>query len=259
MLAALPSASSTIDLMIGTTANEASIFFWPQGVTLDGFETAESFDARVREFVVGEACQERILDTYALPPDASSEQRLNTYLELISDAIFLCPMRAWSSVLDASQQPDLAQLYRYHFTHIPDFGLEPRGGASFALGAYHSAELPYVFGTLPRPENTSADCADAAWYEACCEDRSEDSWRCCGPGELRACYGPDDRALSDAMMGFWSSFARDGAPNGQAVEWNAWDPTGQRDIRLEWPLRTGSWLKSETCAAWDEYWLRVCR
>lgn len=66
--------------------------------------------------------------------------------------------------------------------------------AADALGlrAFHAAEIPYVFGTMertpprwPRPEAT-----------------------------------PDEAALSEAMMRYWVSFARDGAPRAEgAPEW----------------------------------------
>jgi len=64
------------------------------------------------------------------------------------------------------------------------------------LHAFHASEIPYMFGTL--------DEAVSPWPE---------------PPRNK-----DQRALSDAMMGYWASFARDGKPTADgAPEWPAYD------------------------------------
>jgi para-nitrobenzyl esterase len=67
---------------------------------------------------------------------------------------------------------------------------------SLGLHAFHAAEIPYVFGTAAR--------AASAW------PRAPDT--------------PEERALSDAMLGYWTSFARDGAP--RAAGQPDWQPYG---------------------------------
>jgi para-nitrobenzyl esterase len=62
------------------------------------------------------------------------------------------------------------------------------------LHAFHASELPYVFGNVAR---------------------TPESWPKPPDSEM-------ERNLSDAMMGYWVSFARDGKPD--AAGWPAWGP-----------------------------------
>ena len=68
------------------------------------------------------------------------------------------------------------------------------------FGAFHTAEVPYVFGTLdalPRP-----------WTDV-------------------------DRRLSQAMMAYWAAFAARGDPNGPALPpWPAFDPRDSTVMEL---------------------------
>jgi para-nitrobenzyl esterase len=64
------------------------------------------------------------------------------------------------------------------------------------LHGFHAAEIPYVFGTMWS--------APPAW------PRAPDT--------------PEEHALSDAMLGYWTSFARDGVPRAEGQP--AWQPYG---------------------------------
>jgi para-nitrobenzyl esterase len=64
------------------------------------------------------------------------------------------------------------------------------------LHGFHAAELPYVFGTM--------------WNTA--------------PAWPRAPDTPEEHALSDAMLGYWTSFARTGTPRAEGQP--AWQPYG---------------------------------
>jgi para-nitrobenzyl esterase len=74
-----------------------------------------------------------------------------------------------------------APVYRYGFDLVaPPSSMHPDGKY-----AWHSDELEYVFGTL--------------------DVRQGSTWR------------PEDRKLSEQMMGYWSNFARTGDPNGAGL------------------------------------------
>lgn len=81
--------------------------------------------------------------------------------------------------------------FLYHFTRVPP-------SANQTIGAFHAAEIPFVFNSHPRGLKTT----DA------------------------------DLVLTEAMMTYWTNFARTGDPNGPGVrEWPAYAP--ERDVWLD--------------------------
>jgi para-nitrobenzyl esterase len=88
-----------------------------------------------------------------------------------------------------------ARVYSYQFEQsLPSHPEE---------GAQHSFELPYVFGNL-LPD-----------------------------GVLGGAYTASDRALSDAMVGYWTNFAKAGDPNGPGLPaWPAFDSASRAYMRF---------------------------
>ena len=100
---------------------------------------------------------------------ASSEDPIGALDQLITASNYVCPSKAVADTLQQQRQ----KVWRYLFTKHRD------GELSSAEGAYHGAELPYVFNT------------HAKWL----------------PTDV------EDRLLSKRMMSYWVSFAEDGDPN----------------------------------------------
>jgi para-nitrobenzyl esterase len=99
---------------------------------------------------------------------------------LMSDRELAWPTWAW---LEAQAATGNTPVYRYRF----DLSL-PSATNKEGLGAYHSAEIEYVFGTL--------------------DSKAGIPWRA------------EDRELSAAMQNYWVNFARSGNPNGEGLaEW----------------------------------------
>ena len=88
-----------------------------------------------------------------------------------SGKAFHCPAARMAAATSASGKP----VFAYRFKRV-----RPGG---HGLGAYHGAEIPYVFGT-----------ADA-WLPA----------------------APQDEALNRQMQQYWLNFARTGDPNGPGL------------------------------------------
>lgn len=106
-----------------------------------------------------------------------------------SDIIFACPAR--NAALSLSQYvPTYA--YEFNDENAPlDF--YTLGPASFPLGAYHTSELQYLFNLIgPLPTFT-----------------------------------PDQQTLSEAMIGYWTQFAKTGNPNSEgAPAWSQYSTGG---------------------------------
>ena len=100
---------------------------------------------------------------------ASSDDPLGALDQLVTASNYVCPSKAVADSLQQKRQ----KVWRYLFTKHRD------GDVSYAEGAYHGAELPYVFNT------------HAKWLPT----------------------NVEDRLLSKRMMSYWISFARNGDPN----------------------------------------------
>lgn len=94
--------------------------------------------------------------------------------QFVSDLVFRVPMEMVALWQSAAGRP----VWRYQFSRTP-IGKE-------AVGAGHSAELPYVFGEMV-------------------------------PNELGADYNAADKQLCESIQRYWVNFAATGNPNGAGV------------------------------------------
>jgi para-nitrobenzyl esterase len=132
---------------------------------------------------------EEFLKHYSADDPAQAERALKDFA---GDRFIAFSTWKW---LEAQKSTGKSALYRYRFDilHPADPKRPPNAGA------YHSAEIEYVFGALDS-EN---------WV----------SWR------------PEDRALSEQMRQYWSNFARSGDPNGPRLEkWPVYDSTREWQV-----------------------------
>jgi para-nitrobenzyl esterase len=117
-----------VPAMVGTTADEGTMFTGPLGVS-----TRPGYWAVVRRFFQRAAA--RVLAYYPAERYPSPKDALDA---LVTDVVFTCPARGTARSL-RSRQP---RIYRYQFSHA-DADAKTRH-----LGAFHGSELAYLFGTL---------------------------------------------------------------------------------------------------------------
>jgi para-nitrobenzyl esterase len=174
---------SLVPIIAGSNANE-----W---TTLGGLDrsqypkTIEEYRKRV-EAQYGEA----VKDYDAAYPVTREADISEALLGVGRDATFTLEMRTWARMVTASGQ----KAYLYQFTRVPP------GPNANVWGAYHAAEIPYVFGTL----------------------RVRD-WP----------FTDTDFTLSDRMSSYWVNFATTGDPNGSGLpKWAPYDRPNEPYLEL---------------------------
>ena len=129
--------------------------------------------------------------------------------DLMSDLVFICSARRSARALAAAG----IKTYLYSFTTSPDFAK-----SNPFLGAYHGAEIPFVFGAPP-------------------------------PG---LSFSGAEAGLSVRMMAYWSRFALAGDPNGGgAPAWSAFAKASDVHLVLGNKVAAASGLKQSACDFWD--------
>jgi len=194
-----------VPVILGSNANEAG--FWLLAInrlitSLNAYERVVEmlFDGDDDTVLNGPAVD--VLDAY--PASNRSEARV-AFQRLFTDAFFTCPGRREARIFQRQQTP----VWRYEFTQLTP-GLE-------YLGAFHAAELPYVFGTL-------------------------------GSNKAAA-----EHLVSQHLMRYWTQFATSGDPNHPDVTyWPGYTETADEHLQIGTPVQTGTGLRKAYCDLLDE-------
>jgi para-nitrobenzyl esterase len=173
-----------VALLAGWNADEANY----QEFLDKSQPTKTNYAAKVREHYGKDAGE--ILKLF--PGD--TEQQVKTSARDLASARFIA-FSTWKW-LDMQVETGESPVYRYHFEQAPPM---PAGKAS--RGAYHSADIEYVFETL--------DSKRLPWTA-------------------------DDRKLSDMISSYWTNFAKSGNPNGSGLpEWPTYKSTDYDVMHLQ--------------------------
>jgi para-nitrobenzyl esterase len=177
------SKQNDVALLAGWNHDEGSfeIAFSPQKPTAESFKATaqKDFGDKADEF------------SKFYPAD-TDEHALRSALDYASDKFIALSTWSW---IEAQSKTGRQPVYRYRFDMAP-FSKNPNAPR---LGAYHSAEIEYVFGQL--------------------DSKIDVTWR------------DSDRQVSEMMQKYWSNFARNGNPNGPGLP--NWPPYNASD---GWPV-----------------------
>jgi para-nitrobenzyl esterase len=159
-----------VPLLIGSNADEGTMFT-PATVTLQSMKDSaqQRFGANADAFL-------------KLYPAQSDTEAWRAQADSMRDQIFGWEMRTWARMQTRTGK---SKVYLYFFSHVPP------GPTAARMGAYHSAEIAYVFHNTHRPGRP--------WAET-------------------------DHRLAEIMSSYWVNFAATGDPNGKELPaWPAFD------------------------------------
>jgi para-nitrobenzyl esterase len=147
-------------------------------------------------------------------PVAEYGDAASAFLHLTTDLKFVCTARNVARVAAAGGS---SPVFHYHFAEGFDTA------ALEAYGAYHGAELAYVFGFLDELYFLSSPPAAEA-------------------------------ELADAIQDYWATFAATGEPAaGELPAWPAYDPADDESLVLEGgDIRVEAGIRAAQCDFWED-------
>lgn len=156
-----------VPLLAGWNKDEGSYEVGPEKPTAASMKAMaeKEFGAKAPEFL-------------KLYPTNTPETTMRSATDYAGDTFIAFSTWAW---IEAQSKTGKNVIYRYRFDMAPPSS-DPNAPK---MGAYHSAEIEYVFGQLDSK-------AGVPWSS-------------------------EDRALSNQMMKYWSNFAKNGDPNGPGL------------------------------------------
>lgn len=162
-----------------------------------------------------DAVTKRLSERYGVPVSAIRAQYppgddpSAALARAVGDATLACPSRRFARALAAQG----GEVYAYRFAY-PNAAFQVPFVSG--LGAFHSAEIQYVFG-----------------HPA---------------GMFSSRFAGRDRALSDAMAGAWTRFAATGKPSDA---WPRFDPDAEAHLVFDSTVEVERGADADACALWD--------
>ncbi|MCW5802967.1 MAG: carboxylesterase family protein [Deltaproteobacteria bacterium] len=194
-------------LLLGTNRDEGTLFH------SSFFATEVTGEPELRAALAQRFAPAQVDAIVARYPIASFPSANAAIAKVTGDAFFVCPARRTARAASAAG----AHVYRYSFEQEP--GQAFLGG----LGVFHSAELPFVFGT--------------------------------DPAYPLARVGEAGQPVAGALQRYWTRFAAAGDPNGPIGNgdppWPAYSAAGDRHLTFATPITSESGLAADACDFWD--------
>jgi para-nitrobenzyl esterase len=196
-----------VPVLIGSNRDEGTLFVYDAFDALGMPVTADEYPGLLRDFVAGD---ENVAQAMAFYPLANYPTPGAALSAAFGDGFLACPTIGTARRL-AAHTP--TYLYQFEYSDAP-FELP----TTIPLGAFHGAEIQYVFGKRGGPLPP---------------------------------FSPVEQALSGSIMGYWTRFAAGANPNGAgAVEWPVLD-AGDGHLVLDADIRAATGAKKAACDFWS--------
>ena len=205
-------AQNDVPLLTGSTGDEGST--QPAAPSLAEFE-------RRAQAEYGDSAA----DFRKVFPASSDAEADRSSRRVIGTRVFNWENWTWANL---QAQTGRSGVYFYHFNHTPPKpATGTTGDLSRDIGAFHTAEIPYVFQTL--------EARSWPWQDK-------------------------DRKLSDAMAAYWVNFAAAGNPNGAALpQWPQYDPQQPTTLFFGDEIRVGDVPDMATLEFWQAFDRKIRR
>ena len=200
-------AQHDVPVIVGSNADEMSILGGAAGA-----ETLAQYHESIRD-EYGEHAGV-FLETF---PAGTDEEARQARMASGTDATFGWEMRTWARMMETVSSP----AYLYFFSRVPP---APDAGR---YGAYHTAEIAYVFdnfGVSPHPY-ANRDYTDT------------------------------DRKLSDILASYWVNLAATGNPNSDELpQWPAYDPEADAALHIGDTITVEQGVRKDRLDFFDRYY-----
>ncbi len=194
-----------IPLLAGFTENEGRVF-----AALSEFSVAPTdYESELSALVGGPgAAADSVIAAYPL----NGEDPTVRYFDAIGDQLLTCSARSTAVALGQARE-----LYLYYYRY-PDAAFQLP--TDFDLGAYHAAEVQFLFG-----------------YRANAFIRR---------------FNADETRMHEIVRSYWGSFVRDGVPSAPELpEWPNYNAAEDNHLELDLMVTTGTGAAAARCAVWD--------
>lgn len=183
-----------VPVIVGSNAREMTSLLAPSAIprTVEAYRRSLATLFRERSGELDRA--------YPIDGDASVAE---AYLSLLRDYTFTSQMRRWARLTETTQ----SKAWWYYFSHAP-----PLPNSDY-LGAFHAAEIAYVFRNLSSPRGAPREA---------------------------------DQQLAETISNYWVNFARTGDPNGPGLpKWPAYRKGEEPYLELGTTIKVGQNLLKE--------------
>ncbi|MCA9575662.1 MAG: carboxylesterase family protein [Polyangiales bacterium] len=194
-----------VPVLAGFTENEGRVFAALSEVVI----APADYESALTDLVGGPgAAADAVIAAYPL----DGEDPTVRYFDAIGDQLLTCAAR--SSIVALGAQVDL---YEYYYRY-PDAAFQLP--TDFDLGAYHAAEVQFVFG-----------------YRANAFIRR---------------FNEDEQTMHDIIRSYWGAFVREGRPDATGLPaWPKYNAAVDNHLVLDLAVETGTGAAAARCAVWD--------